>query len=139
MSIAVALLQGALGGAFVVILFLVLLGGGLLLVVVFGGRVAPAEGADRRGLGRSLFPARALCVVGVSFAVVGAFFVEIAIDVLGMILGAVGYYLGSRVFGAVVIILSVVTLFIGLLAGQGVIPGSYDEIVNGYMQPSSGK
>jgi hypothetical protein len=75
----------------------------------------------------------------VSFAVVGAFFVEIATDILGMILGAVGYYLGSRVFGAVVIILSVVTLFIGLLAGQGVIPGSYDEIVDGYMQPSSGK
>ena len=138
MSIAVALLQGALGGAFVVILFFILLGGGLLLVVVFGGRVSPTEGADRR-LGRSLFPARALCVVGVSFAVVGALFVEIATDVLGMILGALGYYLGSRVFGAVVIILSVITLFIGLFAGQGVIPGSYDEIVNGYMQPSSGK
>ncbi|MDP8926791.1 MAG: hypothetical protein M3M97_07760 [Actinomycetota bacterium] len=139
MNIAVALLQAALGGALVVILFFVLLGGGLLLVVVFGGRASPTEGADRRGLGRSLFPARALCVVGVSIAVVGAFFVSVATDVLGMLLGAVGYYLGSRVFGVVVIILSVVTLFIGLLAGQGVLPGSYDEIVNGYMRPSSGK
>ena len=40
MSIVVALLQGALGGALVVILFFVVLGGGLLLVAVLGGRAA---------------------------------------------------------------------------------------------------
>jgi hypothetical protein len=50
-----------------------------------------------------------------------------------MLLGAVGYYLGARVFGVIVIVLSTVTLFIGLLAGQGAIPGSYEELLSGYI------
>lgn len=74
---------------------------------------------------------RVLCAAGVVFAVIGAFFVEVGTDIVGMVLGATGYYLGARSFGVVVIVLSTITFFVGLLAGQGVIPGSYDEAVNG--------
>jgi hypothetical protein len=103
------------------------LGGGLLIVAVFGAR--------RRE--RGVFPARALCVVGMSFAVVGVFFVSVATDVLGMVLGVVGYFLGARVFGAVVIILSIATLLIGLLVGPAALPGSYDQPTHGTERPAS--
>lgn len=94
---------------------------------------------DGERQGRSLFPARALCVVGLGFAVLGAFFVSVATSVLGMVLGMVGYFLGARVFGTVVIILSIVTLLIGLLVGPAAIPGSYDQPTNGITRPSSGE
>lgn len=87
---------------------------------------------------RSLFPARALCVVGLGCAIVGAFFVSVATAVLGMILGMAGYFLGARVFGTVVIILSIATLFIGLLIGPVTIPGTYEQPTNGADRPSSG-
>lgn len=133
MSLAVALLQGLAGG-FLVVLFFVLLGGGLLLAAVFGrafGRRGPDSPVGR--LGRSLLPGRILCSVGLALAVTGAFFVDVGTDVVGMLLGATGYYLGARVFGTILIILSIVTLFIGLLAGQGAIPGSYEELLSGYV------
>ncbi len=132
MSIYLALLQGLAGGILVVIFF-VLLGGGLLLAAVFG-RAFGSRGPDRPvgRFGRSLLPGRILCSVGLAFAVTGAFFVDIGTDVVGMLLGAIGYYLGSRVFGTLIIVLSLATLFIGLLAGQGAIPGSYEELMSGY-------
>lgn len=74
---------------------------------------------------------RILCAVGVASAVIGAFFVEVGTDIVGMILGATGYYLGARTFGIATMVLSTITFFVGLLAGQDVIPGSYDEVVNG--------
>lgn len=128
MSIAPALLQAS-GGVFLAILFFAVLGGGLLIVAVLGAR--------RQG--RSLFPARALCVVGLSFAAVGAFLVSMATDVLGMVLGMVGYFLGARVLGALVVILSMATLLIGLVVGPLSIPGSYDQPTNGTSRPSSGE
>jgi hypothetical protein len=81
--------------------------------------------------GGSLIVGRILCSVGVVFAVTGAFFVEVGTDVVGMVLGATGYYLGARTFGIATIVLSTITFVVGLLAGQDVIPGSYDEVVNG--------
>ena len=133
MSSTLALLQGLAGG-FLVVLFFVLLGGGLLLAGVLG-RAFGSRGLDRPvgRFGRSLLPGRILCSVGLAFAVTGAFFVEVGTDVVGMLLGAVGYYLGARVFGVIVIVLSIITLFIGLLAGQGAIPGSYEELLHGYV------
>ena len=91
------------------------------------------------GQRRSLFSARALCVTGLIFAVIGAFFVSVATAVLGVLLGMVGYFLGARVFGTVVVFLSIATLFIGLLIGPFSIPGSYDQPTNGVSRPSSGK
>jgi hypothetical protein len=123
----------ALGRAFLVVLFFVLIVGGMLLATIFG-RTFGSRGADRpvEGPGRNLIPGRMLCSVGLGFAVLGAFFVSVATNVVGMILGAVGYYLGARVFGVVIIVLSIITLFIGLLIGPGAIPGSYDEVMNGF-------
>ena len=93
MHIALALLQ-ALGGAFLFILFFAVLGGGLIVVAVYGARADPRPGyGGGRRQGRNLFPARALCVVGLSFAAVGAFFVSMATDILGMVLGMAGYFL----------------------------------------------
>ena len=126
MSTAVALLR-APGGAFLAILFFAVLGGGLLIVAVLGAR--------RRE--RGWMPARALCVVGISFAVLGAFFVSVATDVLGVVLGMVGYFLGARVLGTVVVILSIATLFIGLLVGPAALPGSYDQPTHGTERPAS--
>lgn len=138
MSITFTLLQ-AIGGAFLVILFFVVLGGGLLLIAVIGGRAARSPDHSGGERGRSLFPARALCVVGMSLAVVGAFFVSMATDVLGMVLGMAGYFLGARVLGAVVVALSFATLLIGLLVGPLAIPGSYDQPTDGISRPSSGQ
>lgn len=132
MSVTVALLQGGIGGALLIVLFFAVVGGGVLLAAVLGrasggrGLVRPPGEPER-----SLLPARILCATGLGFAVIGAFFISVGTNIVGMILGVVGYYLGARVFGVVVIVLSTVTLFIGLLVGQGAIPGSYDEAVDG--------
>jgi hypothetical protein len=130
-SIVVALLQGIAGGILVVI-FLAVVGGGVLLAAVLGrasrgSSVARPPGEPQR----SMLPARILCAIGLGFAVIGAFFISVGTNIVGMILGLVGYYFGARVFGVLVIVLSTVTLFIGLLIGPGAIPGTYDEAVEG--------
>ena len=76
-------------------------------------------------------------MVGMSLAVVGAFFVSIATDVLGMVLGMVGYFLGARVLGTVVVILSIATFLIGLLGGPAALPGSYDQPTHGTERPAA--
>lgn len=127
------------GGALLALLFFVVLGSGLILVGLFGGRVASGAEGEGGASERSLFPARALCVLGLSFALVGAFFVSIATDVLGLVLGMVGYVLGARALGAVVVIVSIATLFVGLTVGPLAIPGSYDRQTDGISRPSSGE
>lgn len=42
---------------------------------------------------------------------------------VGVMLGVLGYFLGSRSFGTVTIVLSIAVLFFGLAASQGLIPG----------------
>jgi hypothetical protein len=131
MSVVVALMQGIAGGTLAVIFFAVV-GGGVLLSAVLGRTSGGSSAARPPGEPeRSLLPARILCATGLGFAVIGAFFVSVGSNVVGMILGSVGYYLGARVFGVLVIVLSTVTLFIGLLIGPGAIPGTYDEAVEG--------
>lgn len=131
-----AFVQGGIGGAFLIVLFFVVTVGGLLLAVVLdravGGRTADHPGG---GSGGKLLAGRILCATGLGLAVVGAFFVSVGTDILGMVLGATGYGLGTRIFGVVVIVLSTVTLFIGLVVGQDPMPGSYDEIMNGFSGP----
>jgi hypothetical protein len=130
-SIAVALLQGIAGGILAVIFFAVI-GGGVLLAAVLGRASGGSSGARPPGEPeKSLLPARILCAIGLGFAVIGAFFISVGTNIVGMILGLVGYYMGARVFGVLVIVLSTITLFIGLLIGPGAIPGTYDEAVEG--------
>lgn len=62
---------------------------------------------------------------------IGLYFVSIGVEFVGIILGVVGYALGARRLGKLAVVLCTVTIFVGLLMAQGVIPGSYDEIVNG--------
>lgn len=70
-------------------------------------------------------------MVGIVLALIGAYFVSIALGAVGVALGVAGYYLGPQNLGRVTIALGVVSICDGLFAGQGVIPGSYDEAVNG--------
>jgi hypothetical protein len=131
MSVVVALLQGIAGGILVVIFFAVV-GGGVLLAAVLGRASGGSSAARPPGEPeRSLLLARILCAIGLGFAVIGAFFISVGTNIVGMILGLVGYYMGARIFGVLVIVLSTVTLFIGLLIGPGAIPGTYDEAVEG--------
>ena len=131
---SVALVQAVAGG-FLLILVLALIIGGLITVAVFG-RAAGGRPDDRpAGARQGLILGRMLCAIGLGSAAIGALFVSVGTDVVGMVLGMMGYYLGARVFGVVLIVLSTITLFIGLLVGQGAIPGSYDQIMNGFSGP----
>ena len=79
-----------------------------------------------------IFWGRLLAGFGLVFCVpVGAYFVSVATETIGLLLGVVGYALGSRALGTVTVVACVAAGLIGLLMGQGVIPGSYDHMVDG--------
>ena len=61
----------------------------------------------------------------------GILFVSIATGVVGIILGIVGYALGARRTGSMAVVLCTVAMFLGLLVGQGAMPGSYDALLDG--------
>ena len=50
----------------------------------------------------------------------GLYFVSIAIEFIGIVLGVTGYTLGARRLGAVAIVLCTITMFVSYLIGQGV-------------------
>jgi type III secretory pathway component EscR len=75
--------------------------------------------------------ARLLCAVGILLALIGAFFISIALNALGIVFGMLGYALGARWLGPAAVVLALVTLLAGLLLGQGVVPGAYDRITDG--------
>ncbi len=89
------------------------------------------EGKERKAGGLKIFWSRLLCAVGILLAIVGAFFVSVALGALGIVFGVVGYGVGARNLGFATILLGVVSILMGLFIGQGVIAGSYDEVVNG--------
>ncbi len=89
------------------------------------------EGKERKAGGLRIFWSRLLCAVGMLLAIVGAFFVSVALGALGIVFGVVGYGVGARNLGFATILLGVVSILVGLFIGQGVIAGSYDEVVNG--------
>ena len=62
---------------------------------------------------------------------VGILFVAVATGAVGVILGMVGYALGARRPGFVAVVLCAAAMFLGLLVGQGAIPGSYDAALDG--------
>lgn len=90
------------------------------------GERADKSARDKRLVGR------VLAGIGLVVCVpIGAYFVSIAMGFIGIILGVVGYALGSRRLGLLTVVLCTAAMFVGLLVGQGVIVGSYDETVNG--------
>ena len=80
------------------------------------------------------FWGRVLCVPGLVLAVIGAYFVSVALGAGGIVLGVAGYTLGTRRLGAATVVLGVASIFVGLLVGQGVMAGSYDRAVDGWFR-----
>ncbi len=78
-------------------------------------------------------------IVGQAFSIfalifcvpLGILFVSVATGAVGIILGVVGYVLGSRRLGSLAVVLCTAAVFLGLLVGQGAMPGSYDAALNG--------
>ena len=62
---------------------------------------------------------------------VGTLFVSVATGAVGIVLGVVGYSLGARRLGSVAVVLCAAAMFLGLLVGQGAMPGSYDATLDG--------
>lgn len=79
---------------------------------------------------------RLLSVVALIFCVpIGALFVSIAMGAVGVFLGITGYVLGARRLGSLAVVLCTVAMFVGLLVGQGVLPGgAYDRTVDGWFR-----
>lgn len=79
-----------------------------------------------------VFIARTLSVFALVFCVpVGILFVSVATGAVGIVLGVVGYALGARRLGRLAVVLCTVAMILGLLVGQGAIPGSYDVALDG--------
>ena len=65
----------------------------------------------------------------------GVLFVSVATGAVGIVLGIMGYALGARTLGLLAVVLCTVAMFVGLLVGQGVIPGdTYDRLVDGWFR-----
>ncbi len=79
---------------------------------------------------------RLLSVVALVICVpIEALFVSIATGAVGIFMATVGYALGARRSGALAVVLFTAAMFVGLLAGQGVIPGdAYDRAVDGWFR-----
>lgn len=79
-----------------------------------------------------MFFGRVLCVIALLFCVpVGILFVSVATGAVGIILGVAGYTLGARTLGRLAVALCMAAMFLGLLVGQGAMPGSYDAALDG--------
>ncbi len=65
----------------------------------------------------------------------GGLFVSVATSAVGIVLGIMGYVLGARTLGPFTVVLCTVAMLVGLLLGQGVIPGdAYDRLVDGWFR-----
>ena len=75
----------------------------------------------------------AVCVLGMVCAASGAFFIDIVLEFLGVLLGATGYALGARKLGITTVVLSTILLLVFLAASQGEIPSidARDPIASG--------
>ena len=83
-----------------------------------------------------LYAGRLLSGFALVFCVpLGALFVSIATGAVGVFLGITGYVLGARRLGALAVVLCTAAMFVGLLVGQGVLPGeAYDRAVDGWFR-----
>ncbi len=81
-----------------------------------------------------VFWGRAFCILGMLFVIVGSFFVSVALGALGIFPGVADDFMGAHNLGRITIILGVVSIFVKLFIGQGVMAGSYGEMVNGFKE-----
>jgi len=116
-SIGVALLQGALGGVFLIIVLIILVAGIVVAGAVFGG--ALSGGGSEQESAPIIPPGTILAASGLALAVLGAFYASSGFNFLGIMLGALAYYRGARVLGGVVSVLSFATIFIGYTLSSG--------------------
>ena len=68
------------------------------------------------------FWGRVLCAVGILLAVIGAFFVSIASEGMGIALGVAGYLLGAHALGVTTIVLCVAAALVSLFVGPYALP-----------------
>lgn len=72
---------------------------------------------------------RIVCIVGLILAIGGAVSAvflataNISAEAVGIVLGILGYFLGAGRLAVATIVISVIALFFGLAASQGLIPG----------------
>lgn len=84
------------------------------------------ENTRRGAEAAKLLFGRLLGIAGLVLLPVAVFFVSVALDALVVCMGAVGFYLGARTLGIVVIVLAVLAAIAGLLIGQGYIVNLQD-------------
>jgi len=66
-----------------------------------------------------------VCVLGLISALVGAFGLDVSLEAVGILFGAVGYALGASRLGIVTVIFSTIALIFLPAIGQGYIPGPW--------------
>ncbi len=111
------MLQGALGGVFLIIVLIILVASVVVAGAMFGG--ALSGGGSEQEAAPIIPPGTILAASGLALAVLGAFYASTGFNFLGIMLGALAYYRGARVLGLVVSVLSFVTIFIGYLLSSG--------------------
>jgi len=67
-------------------------------------------------------------------ALLGAYFVSVALDAMAVVLGGIGYALGARGLGIVAVVLGIVAVFVGLLVGQDAFPGGGENEADGFLR-----
>ncbi len=91
--------------------------------------------ANETHSGLKLSAGRLLSGIAIVFCVpLGALFVSIATGAVGVFLGITGYVLGAKRIGTLAVVLCTAAMFVGLLVGQGVLPGTYDRAVDGWFR-----
>ncbi len=116
------LLQGALGGVFVIILAIVAIVAVVVLGGIFGGALQDRGGGQGGEAGetetQNILPqGTILAAVGLGLAVIGAFSPSVALAILGMVMGAMSYFRGSRILGIAVSVLSLAAIFLAIWFG----------------------
>ena len=102
---------------------------------VRGGQAGPDEPRENPGEGEGKNQAKRLggliaCVVGLLLgaggivgALSGVLTEDVSTGVLAVMLGVLGYYLGSRRLGAATVVLGAVVLFFVVAGSTGLVPG----------------
>jgi hypothetical protein len=115
-STSIALLQGALGGVFLLILFFAVTAGVVVIGAVTGGALSDKEGEESTG--PILPPGTLLAASALGLGVLGAFY-SLSLTFVGIMLGMMAYYRGARLLGGVVSALSFAAIFVGYYLGSG--------------------